>query len=141
MPAPGFSKVGSSAKKRLYGPRAALVCGYTAAEQDVLQAMLERFRLADLPTVYATGEDMERPVGELLALTPGHGRGLDSPLPRAVILSGVSEKELSTFMAAWKHLGLPPQNWATLTPTSEKWGLLDLLTELDLERLALTQKT
>lgn len=141
MPGPGFSKVGSSAKKRLYGPRAALVCGYTAAEQDLLLAMLERFRLVDLPTVFATSEDMERPVGELLALTPGHGHGHDSPPPRAVILSGVTEKELSTIMAAWKHLGLPRQNWATLTPASEQWSLMDLLTELDLERLALTQKT
>jgi hypothetical protein len=42
-------------------------------------------------------------------------------------------------MAAWKHLGLPQQNWATLTPTSETWPLLDLLAELDAERLALTR--
>jgi hypothetical protein len=133
----GFSKVGSSTKKRLYGPRAALVCGYTAAEQDMLLTMLERFRFVDLPVVFATGEDMDRPVGELLGLASGHGRGLDSPLPRAVVLSGVTEKELSTFMAAWKHLGLPRQNWATLTPTSETWPLVDLLTELDMERLAL----
>ena len=58
-----------------------------------------------------------------------------------MILSGITEKELSTIMAAWKHLGLPRQNWATLTPTSERWPLMDLLTELDLERLALTQKS
>jgi hypothetical protein len=133
----GFSKVGSSAKKRLYGPRAALVCGYAAVEQEWLQAMIERFRFIDLPVIFATGEDMDRPVGELLGLGSGHGRGLDSHLPRAVVLSGVTEKELSTFMAAWKHLGLPRQNWATLTPTSETWPLVDLLTELDRERLAL----
>ncbi|MDR3641587.1 MAG: DUF3783 domain-containing protein [Humidesulfovibrio sp.] len=136
----GFSKVGRSAKKRLYGPRAALVSGYTSAEQDLLLAMLERFHLGDIPTVFATGADMDRNVGELLASAPGHGRGKDSPLPRAIVLSGVLEKELSTIMAAWKHLGLPRQNWATLTPTSEGWPLIDLLTELDLERLALAPK-
>jgi len=136
----GFSKVGASAKKRLYGPRAVLVCGYAAAEQDVLLAMMERFRLTDIPAVFATGADMDAAVGALLTAAPGHGRGEDSPLPRAIVLSGVTEKELSTFMAAWKHLGLPQQNWATLTPTSEQWELMDLLTELDLERIALTGK-
>ena len=136
----GFSKVGASAKKRLYGPRAALVCGYTAQEQDTLLAMLERFHLADLPALFATAEDMDKSVGEVLASAPDHGRGADSPLPRAVILSGVTEKELSTIMAAWKHLGLAPQNWATLTPTSELWPLMDLLAELDLERLALSRQ-
>jgi hypothetical protein len=134
----GFSKVGASAKKRLYGPRAVLVCGYAAAEQNALLDMMERFRLADIPAVFACAEDTDKSVSSLLALPPGHGRGQDSPLPRAIVLSGVTEKELSTFMAAWKHLGLPRQNWATLTPTSEAWELMDLLTELDLERIALS---
>jgi len=136
----GFSKVGQSARKRLYGPRTALVAGYNASEQDAFVAMLERFHLVDIPVVFATGTDMDRTVGEILASAPGHGRGEDSPLPRATVLSGVTEKELSTIMAAWKHLGLPAQNWATLTPTSEGWPLIDLLTELDLERVALSPK-
>jgi hypothetical protein len=136
----GFSKVGASAKKRLYGPRAVLVCGYAAAEQEVLLGMMARFRLTDIPTIFATGADMDATVGALLTAAPGHGRGENSPLARAIVLSGVTEKELSTFMAAWKHLGLPQQNWATLTPTSEQWELMDLLTELDLERIALTGK-
>jgi hypothetical protein len=138
VPAPGFSKVGQSGKKRLYGPRGALVCGYAANDQLLFLAMLDRFRLADIPVIFATGADMDRTVGELLAEPAGHGRGDDSPLPRAVVLSGVTEKELSTIMAAWKHLELPRQNWATLTPTSEGWPLMDLLTELDMERIALT---
>jgi hypothetical protein len=137
MPAPGFSKVKNSAKKRLYGPRACLACGYTAAEQDTLLAMMLRWNFADMPTLFAQAADMDRRLSEILAEANGHGRGQDSPLPRAVILSGLTEKELNTFMAAWKHLGLPPQNWATLTPTSETWALIDLLTELDLERVAL----
>ena len=140
MPASGFSKITNSAKKRLYGPRGCLVCGYTAAEQDILRAMLVRWNFADLPTLFAGAADMDRPVGEILRESTGYGQGQDSHLPRAVILSGVTEKELNTFMAAWKHLGLPPQNWATLTPTSETWPLIYLLTELDLERLALHGK-
>jgi len=126
MCASGFSKIGGSAKKRLYGPRAVLICGYTAAEQDVLLGMMERFRFADLPALFAMAADADRAVGEILASPPGHGRGVDSPLPRAIVLSGVTEKEL--------------QNWATLTPISQAWELFDLLTELDMERLALSSK-
>jgi len=137
MPAPSFSKIGNRTRKRLYGPRRCLACGYTAAEQEILLAMMLRWNFADMPALFAGAADMDRLVGEILAEPAGHGQGQDSPLPRAVILSGLTEKELNTFMAAWKHLSLPPQNWATLTPTSETWALIDLLTELDLERVAL----
>ncbi len=137
MPSPGFSKIKNSAKKRLYGPRACLACGYTAAEQEILLAMMVRWNFADMPALFAGAADMDRPLGEILAGGAGYGQGQDSHLPRAVILSGLTEKELNTFMAAWKHLGLPNQNWATLTPTSEGWTLMDLLAELDLERMAL----
>lgn len=133
----GFSKVSGSAKKLLYGQRGALVCGYGAAEQDVLLAMLERWNLSDVPVIFAGMDDAERPVGEVLREPAGHGRGKDSLLPRAMVLSGLTEKELNTIMAAWKHLGLPPQNWAALTPTSEAWSVLDLLAELDMERIAM----
>ena len=133
----GFSKVTGSSKKRLYGDRAMLACGYSALEQEGLLAMMERWNFSDMPALFAGAADMDRTVGEILREPAGHGKGSDSPLPRAIILAGLTEKELNTFMAAWKHLGLPTQNWATLTPTSETWPLIDLLTELDMERIAL----
>lgn len=132
-----FSRVSGSAKKLLYGQRGALVCGYTVLDQDALLVMMERWNFGDVPVVFAGMDDAERPVGEVLKEPAGHGRGRDSLLPRAIVLSGVTEKELNTFMAAWKHLGLPQQNWAALTPTSEAWTVLDLLAELDMERIAM----
>ncbi len=139
MSASDFSKIKNSAKKRLYGPRRCLACGYTAAEQELLLAMLARWNFADVPALFAGATDMDRPLSAILAEHVGYGQGQDSPLPRAIVLSGLTEKELNTFMAAWKHLSLPRQNWAVLTPTSEGWTLMDLLTELDLERLALAR--
>ena len=121
----------------LYGPRRVLVCGYTAADQLALLAMMERFGFADLPAVFAGEGEAEKTLAEILGLPGGHGQGADSALPRAVILAGIKEKELHTFMAAWKHLGLPSQFWACLTPTSETWTLTALLAELDRERQAL----
>lgn len=127
--------------KVLYGPRRVLVCGYAQADQLALLAMMARFGFADVPAVFAAAAEADRTLDEILALPPGHGQGADSDLPRAVILAGIKEKELHAFMAAWKHLGLPAQFWACLTPTSETWTLTALLAELDRERQALAQRS
>jgi len=137
----GFTKVTGSNHKRLYGDRCVLVCGYTVLDQDALLVMMERFNFNDVNAIFAGAADMDRVVGKILREPNGYGRGQESPLPRAVVLSGVTEKELNTFMAAWKHLGLPAQNWAALTPTSEAWPLVDLLAELDMERIAMQSMT
>lgn len=126
--------------KTLYGPRKILVCGYAPLEQEALLAMMRLWKFADVPAVFACAAEAENPVGELLALPGGHGQGLASDLPRAVVLAGLQEKELHTFMAAWKHLELPAQHWACLTPTSETWPLGQLLAELERERQALSQR-
>lgn len=124
----------------LYGPRRTLVCGYAQADQLALLAMMERFGFGDVPTVFAGSNEAGKTLAEILDLPDGHGRGQDSDLPRAVILAGIKEKELHAFMAAWKHLGLPPQFWACLTPTSETWTLTALLAELERERQALAAR-
>lgn len=126
--------------KVLYGPRKVLVCGYAPLEQEALLAMMDLWKFSDVPAVFAGAPEAETPVGELLALSGGHGQGQASDLPRAVILAGLKEKELHTFMAAWKHLDLPAQHWACLTPTSEAWPLGQLLAELERERQALAQR-
>lgn len=43
-----FSRVSGSAKKLLYGPRGALVCGYTVLDQDALLVMMERWNFGDV---------------------------------------------------------------------------------------------
>ena len=75
MPASGFSKIKNSAKKRLYGPRRCLACGYTAAEQEILLAMMLRWNFANMPTLFAGAADMDRPVGAILAEEGGYGQG------------------------------------------------------------------
>ncbi len=137
MPGTSLSRLKGS-RKRLHGPRAAIVCGYGAHEQGILTAMMERWRFGDMHVVFAGAQESRMRVGDILALPPLTGTGQDSPLPRAVILSGITEKELNTFMAAWRHLALPGQHWAVLTPTSETWSLAELLAELERERRALS---
>jgi hypothetical protein len=73
----------------------------------------------------------------LAALPNGTGKGESSVLPRAIIVAGITERQLQTLMAVCRKTGMQQALWATLTPTSETWPLRDLLPELAAERKAL----
>jgi hypothetical protein len=57
----------------------------------------------------------------------GFGGGTASDLPRAVIVAGISEKELHLLMSGCRKAQMQQALWATLTPTSTDWALKDLL--------------
>jgi len=61
-------------------------------------------------------------------------------LPWAIILSGLTERELHTVLKNYRPLGLPSPLWATLTETSVNWPLKTLLIELMSEREALRKQ-
>ena len=67
----------------------------------------------------------------------GFGKGVDSSLPRAIIVGGIPEKRLHALMAGARASGMTPPLWAVLTPSSESWPLEQLLKELAAEREAL----
>jgi hypothetical protein len=131
-----MKKVGNG-ERRLYGPRALLVCGFPPEEQDAMQGLAEGLtegRLDEpLPVVFAADEDERVKVGTLLQRAAGSGQGRASGLHRAVIMSGLQEAELHLLMAVYRRLDLPRPLWATLTPTSETWTLGRLLDELAAE--------
>ncbi len=130
----GFAPVGSS-EEAMYGPSAVLASGFAVGEQPALRAVVERAR-PGVPLVFAGGEHGSRTLAELLALADGTGAGADSPLPRAVVLSGLTERQLQLVMAGYRTTGLPRPLWAALTPTSERWTLAQLLEELAAEAAA-----
>ncbi len=131
-----FEKVGTSSE-RMYGPRKIALCGYTASEHKVFIQLPERNQLTPLPLVFAEEADLEKTLGEIMALPDKSGLGKDSHISRAVILSGITEEELHTIMKAYRGLGLPKPLWAVLTPVSENWTLSELLEELTAESKAL----
>jgi len=135
-----FKKVEKSTKT-LYGPRAMLVCGFSAAEQTDLMEFLETINLRGLSVIFARGGDGEKLLKNLLALPDRTGWGEDSSLDRAIILSGITEKELHRTLSAYRGLELPRPLWATLTLHSETWILSSLLIELKKEREAMEKKT
>jgi len=131
-----FQKV-SRTDKPLYGPRKLLLCGFAAEAQSKFIALLDMIDLAELSLVWVTADQADLDVGELFKLDNGTGAGLSSQLPRAVIMAGITQKELHLLMSGRRQAGMQPALWATLTPTSETWSLKNLLQELAAERRAM----
>jgi len=128
--------VGES-KKRMYGPRGILVCGFSSDERKTILRIFSNKKFKRLPVIFTNGEDRLALMKDMI--TRAHLTGLDHEcdLDRAVIMSGLTEKELHRTMSAYKKLKLPKPLWATLTPTSENWTVEALILELTNERLHL----
>ena len=131
-----FSRVTRSSRP-LYGPRKLLVCGFTPEGQSALGEVISASTITDLPAIYAASIDLEESLGDLMSRPANTGRGEPSQMPAAIIMAGITENELHQLMAGYRDAGLPSPLWATLTPTSERWPLRQLLTELSKEREAL----
>jgi hypothetical protein len=130
-----FEKI-SPSDKSLYGSRRLLLCGFSAKTQSKFMTLLKMVGLETTPTVWATSEQDDTRLYDLMELSDETGRGISSDLPRAVIVSGITEKELHRLMAVCRKSGMQQALWATLTPTSETWTLKHLLAELSAERRA-----
>jgi len=131
-----FKEIGESAQP-MYGPRGMLVCGFAPAEQDAIMKFLGDILLADLPVIFATTANSEERLGDLLTRPDQSGRNADCGPVRAIVLSGITEKELHRIISAYRDVGLPRPLWASLTPFSEGWTLTALLEELKKERIAM----
>ncbi len=131
-----FQKMAQS-DEMLYGPRKLLLCGFAANVQPKFIKLLEMIGLSGLPLVWVTEDQADRPVGELMQLADGTGSGASSDLPRAIIMSGISQNELHTLMAGCRQSGMRQPLWATLTPASEGWPIQNLLKELAAEHRAI----
>jgi len=131
-----FDKITLS-DKPLYGPEKLIVCGFSTDVQPKFEAVLKMAGLEQVPVVWALENQSDVRLSELAALPHGTGSGKPSSLPRAIIVAGITERQLQTLMAVCRQAGMMQALWATLTPTSETWLLKDLLTELIAERKAL----
>jgi hypothetical protein len=134
-----FQKVTQS-DNLLYGPRKLLLCGFAADVQAKFNELLRMIGLSELPLVWVTEDQADIHVGELVQLEDGTGAGTSSLLPRAIIMSGITQKELHLLMSGCRKSGMQQPLWATLTPSSETWLLQRLLEELAAERRAMQQR-
>jgi len=132
----GFEKITQS-NKPLYGPEKLIVCGFSAALQPKFEKILDMAGLKQVSIVWILESQQDALLSELIDLPSGSGRGKSSALPRAIIVAGITERQLQTLMAVCRQSGMKKPLWATLTPTSETWLLKNLLAELSAEREAL----
>ncbi len=134
-----FQKVTHS-EENLYGPRKLLLCGFAADIHSKFSELLNMIGITELPLVWVTEDQADTRVGDLIQLEDGSGTGASSSLPRAIIMSGITQKELHTLMSGCRQSEMQQPLWATLTPTSETWPINDLLKELAAEHRAMQQR-
>ena len=135
----GFEKVRHS-DKCLYGPRKLLLCGYAQEVQPKFRALLQMLGIDNLPLVWIAAEHADKSLNELIELPDGWGLSQASSLPRAIIVSGISENELHLLMSGCRKAGMGQALWAALTPTSIQWPLHKLLMQLSAEHKAMSSK-
>ena len=135
----GFQKVDQS-DNLLYGPRKLLLCGFPAEAQSKFNTLLTMIGLSEIPMVWVTEDQADIHVAELVQLEDGAGTGASSDLPRAIVMSGISQNELHILMAGCRKSGMQQPLWATLTPTSETWPIQNLLKELAAEHEAMKKR-
>ena len=134
-----FNRIDKS-DKRMYGPRGLLVCGYPEEERSKFLDFISEINMSEIPVMFAVNKDVEKILGELFTHEHQAGIAGASELPRAVIMSGLSQNELHDLMGAYREAGFVAQIWASLTPTSAKWTLKELLIELLKEARAMQKK-
>lgn len=125
----------------MYGPAKLLLCGFSAPAQPKFKAVLKMAGLDAIPVVWVGDDNQHRTLAALLALPDGSGTGIESTLPRAIIVSGITENQLHALMTTCRQAGMQQALWAALTPTSETWPLAQLLAELQAERKALAERS
>ena len=137
MTQPGFKPIGQT-EQRLFGPRKILVCGYSLEQQhNLLKIYTQLPEFTTLPILFARAEDTNASLETLFSRN--HATEEDEVLasPPAIIMAGLTEKELHLFMAEHKKAMKFSPIWATLTPTSVGWTLGELLQELGREKEAM----
>ncbi|MFZ7113725.1 MAG: DUF3783 domain-containing protein [Desulfatiglandales bacterium] len=135
-----FEKV-SRSDKRFYGPPKLLLCGFPADAQPNFVKVLQFAGMEKVPRIWVTQDQEHSRISVLLDLPHGEGAGVTSPLPRAIVVSGITQKELIGLMEVCRRTGMKDALWATLTPTSETWTVRRLLAELAAEREAFAQRS
>ncbi len=133
-----FEKVRQS-DERMYGSPKLILCGFPAPAQSKLRMVLEMVGLQGVGVVWASEKDERSSLADLIQLPDQTGAGIDSALPRAIIVSGITQNQLHGLMTVCRKSGMQQALWAALTPTSETWPLASLLSELQAERKALSK--
>lgn len=123
----------------MHGHPAILISGFLPPEQEQLRTQLPDWGIADIPVIVIAPAVLALTLGDAARLPDGSHAGEAPELPRAVILSGLTGRQLNAIMDGYRQSGLPRPLWASVTPTSETWTVKYLLVELLREREAMRE--
>lgn len=106
-----------------FGPLALLLVGFAADEAAAVRSMMDAMDASMVAVVRATEGMLAEPLSAALAgdgaadaslpLDPG-----TSPVPRALIVSGMYAGELEDTMAGYREAGLPQPLWCAALPSN-----------------------
>lgn len=132
-----FTRVKKASQRPMYGPRGLLVCGMNEPLRRTFLDGISALGFRDLPIVFVGAAHLDHQVGDLFQRVEEPKVMGPERAPLAIVMSGMSEKELHMLIGAYRRSRLPRPLWASLTPISEQWPLSKLLAELAAERAAM----
>ncbi len=133
-----FRPIGDSDKK-MYGTSAVLISGFSAEEQSALRQHLDNWDMQAIPLIVVAPDTLPLTLADASGLPDQTNFGQTPELPRAVIMSGLEERQLNTLMRGYREAALTRPLWASVTAYSAKWSVKYLLVELLKEREAMRQ--
>lgn len=133
-----FRPIGDSDKK-LHGTPAVLASGFSAEEQAQLHAQFPAWGLPNVPLIVIAPDTLPLTLAQATTLPDQTNFGQTPELPRAVVMSGLMERQLNSLMGGYRAAGFVRPLWASVTPHSESWTVKYLLVELLKEREAMRE--
>lgn len=133
-----FRPIGDSEKK-MHGNTAILISGFSADEQSSLSEHFPEWAMENVSLVVVATDTLSLTLAEATALPNKTNMGRTADLPRAVVMSGLQERQLNAFMRGYREAGFTRPMWASVTPHSEQWTVKYLLVELVKERKAMRE--
>ncbi len=133
-----FRPIGDSDQK-MHGNTAVLISGFSTDEQTTLYEKFPAWGMEKVSLIVIAAETLPLTLAQATALPNQSNMGQTAELPRAVIMSGLQERQLNTFMRGYREIGLTRPLWASVTAHSEQWTVKYLLVELLKEREAMRE--
>lgn len=132
-----FRELGGG-ERRIPGPRAVLLCGFSASEAEEVRALLDKAQTGTERLVLCSEGMLRRPLREVLEASVEEDPVLPERLPRVVLLSGMTEGQIQLFLDAFRASRLPRPIFATTTDSNLERNLREILVDLLQEHRSLT---
>jgi len=126
--------------ERGFGPAAVLLCGFAGDEARRVSELLRTAGAPEHRVILCTEAMVQRTLGEVLE-TPDDSAPLPpEKLPRVMILSGLSGRQIHAVLDGYDSTGVSRPIFGATTPGNLRLTVRDLLVELLREQRAMSQR-